>query len=181
MFQIRGPTWRTTAPGDGCLILQTEMVMAMGYTKPRVVPDSSLKWRSKCTLGKQSLEKEAELGDLAFVLTPSPHPSLCNYFCCQRAQGNAAGALRKPGDMSHNFSGPGSGAQCWCWLTWCHVKGGKDRWVTQKACDCLRSHALPWAGPLPTRSAPSRVFCLVPPECFPAWSFLRDKSSTSYL
>ena len=61
MFQIRGPTWRTTAPGDRCPILQKEMVMAVGYTKSRLVPDSSLKGRNKHTLGRQSLDKEAEL------------------------------------------------------------------------------------------------------------------------
>ena len=151
MFQIRGPTWRTTAPGDGCPILQMEMVMAVGYTKPRVVPDSSLKWRNKCTLGRQSLEKEAELWRLGLCPSPpAPIPHSANWILVARGhKENEAWALRKREIRNHNFSGRGSGVQCWCWLTWYHVKGGKDRWVTQKACDCLRSHACPGLGLFP--------------------------------
>ena len=111
MFQIRGPTRRTTAPGDGCLILQTEMVMAMGYTKPRVVPDSSLKWGSKCTLGRQSLEKEAKLWRLCFCPAPlAPISHSANWTLVARGhEENEAWALRKCEIRNHSSPGPGSG------------------------------------------------------------------------
>lgn len=98
MFQIRGPTWRTTAPGDGCPILQMEMVMAVGYTKPRVVPDSSLKWRNKCASCRQSLEKEAKLWRLC------PHQSLSKLDSgCQRAWGKWSMSTEETWDKEPQF------------------------------------------------------------------------------
>ena len=144
MFQIRGPTRRTTAPGDGCLILQTEMVMAMGYTKPRVVPDSSLKWGSKCTLGRQSLEKEAELWRLGLCPSPpGPIPHFANWILVARGhKENAAEALRIPEIRSHNFSGPGSGVQCYAGLP-------GVMWKEEKIGESHRRHVTAW-GVMPT-------------------------------
>ena len=113
------------------------------------------------------------LETLPLSLTPSPHHSLGKL-----DSGVPEGTRRVKhehwghGEIGNQSSpGPGSGLQCRCWLTWCHVKGGKDRWATQKAC------CLPWAGPLPTPSASRRVFCL----CFLGVSLFDHFSETKVL
>lgn len=144
MFQIRGPTWRTTAPGDGCPILQMEMVMAVGYTKPRVVPDSSLKWRNKCASCRQSLEKEAKLWRLC------PHQSLSKLDSgCQRAWGKWSMSTEETWDKEPQLPR----ARLW------NLPG--VMWKEEKTGEPHRRHAA-WNGLdlFPPPSASRRVFCL---------------------
>ena len=94
-------------------------------------------------------------------LTPRPHPSLCKLDSgCQRAQGKCSRSTEDTWDKEPQFLRARLWSSMLCWLTWCHVKGGKDRWVTQKACDRLRSHAYPGLGLFPPDQLLAGCFAL---------------------
>ena len=160
MFQIRGPTWRTTAPGDRCPILQKEMVMAVGYTKSRVVPDSSLKWRNKHTWGRQSLDKEAELWRLGPCPSPpAPIPHSANWILVARGHKENE-ALRKREIRNHSFSAPALEFRADAGLPGVLWKEGRTGESPRRHVTALRSRACPGLGLFPPHQLPSAL-CLL--------------------
>lgn len=118
------------------------------------------------------------LGTLPLFLTPSPQHLLGKLNSgCQRAAGEVKCEHWGHCEIMYHSS-PEPGSHFGTCLPGAVLKGGKDRWATEKACSCLLWVGLPH---LPTPLASTRVFCPVLPACFLAYSFLGGKSFAPYL
>ena len=160
-----------------CPILQMKMVTAVRYTKSRVVPDSSLKWKNKCASGQRSLEKEAEPWELCpHPSPPAPITHLANWTLGARGhQENETWALRTWWDKEPKLPR----ARLWTSVPVLTYLVSCERRKRQVSHTEGMLPALGWASSHPIGLQEGVLPCAS--WVYFAWSFLGDKSSATYL